>query len=59
MNHASDRFFVLLRHAADAAFCLARFNAGMMMANNSEMIAITTSNSIRVNAFVFICRLSI
>ncbi len=54
MNQPRERFLVLLKQTLVPAFCLARFNAGMMMANSSEMIAITTSSSIKVNAFVFI-----
>jgi hypothetical protein len=50
-----DRFFVLLRHAVVAAFFFATFNAGIMMAIRSAIIAITTSSSIRVKALVFIC----
>ena len=43
---------VLLRQAVERAFCLARFNAGSIIAARIAMMAITTNNSMSVNAFL-------
>src|SRR5690348_3325826 len=50
MVHASVSCFWLLKHVAACALSFALLNAGSSIAARMAMIAITTSNSISVNA---------
>ena len=49
MFHASINCLLLFKHAAPVAVALALAKAGRSRAANMAMIAMTTSNSIKVN----------
>src|SRR5215204_1537873 len=56
--HARANCFWLLRQEIWVAFCLARERAGRSIAAKIAMMAITTNNSMSVNAKIRRCRLN-